>query len=337
MKGLVELMSKELRRAGITGVGSYAPDKVLTNRDLEEMVDTSDEWIKSRTGIQERRIAKEETTTSDLAYKAAEAALDDADLAPEELDLILVATVTPDMVFPATGCLLQDRLNATDAAAFDLEAGCSGFVYGISVATQFVRTGAYDNVLVIGAETLSKIINWEDRNTCVLFGDGAGAAVIQPVESRGILSTVLGSDGSGGDVLQIPAGGSKQPASLETVENNLHCIQMEGNAVFKFAVRAMGKGAVEALNEAGLEKEDVDFLIPHQANIRIIDGAAKRLNLSDDEVFVNLDKYGNTSAASIPIALDEAVEAGKIHSGDRVVIVGFGAGLTWAASVIEWS
>ncbi|MBM7623820.1 beta-ketoacyl-ACP synthase III [Sporohalobacter salinus] len=330
-------MDSELRKAGVTGVGSYVPEKVVTNYDLEDIVDTSDEWIRSRTGIEERRIAKEDATTSDLAYKAAESALNDADLSPEELDLILVATVTPDMMFPSTGCLLQDRLGATNAAAFDLEAGCSGFVYSISVATQFVRTGAYDNVLVIGAETLSKIINWEDRNTCVLFGDGAGAAVVQPVESGGVLSTVLGADGSGGELLKMPAGGSKRPASLETVKENLHYIHMEGNSVFKFAVRAMGKGAMKALEKADLEKKDVDFLIPHQANIRIIDGAAKRLNLDNDDVFVNLDKYGNTSAASIPIALAEAAEAGRINSGDNVVIVGFGAGLTWAASVIEWS
>lgn len=337
MKGLVRLMGKELRKAGITGVGSYVPEKVLTNQDLEEMVDTNDEWIRSRTGIEERRIAEDETTTSDLAYEAAIEALEEAGLEAKELDLILVATVTPDMPFPSTACLLQDRLDAKKAAAFDLEAGCSGFVYALSVATQFVQTGAYDNVLVIGAETLSKITNWEDRDTCVLFGDGAGATVVQPAESGGILSNVLGADGSGGDLLKVPAGGSKQPACANTLDKNLHSIQMEGNAVFKFAVRIMGKAALQALEEAGLKREDMDFFIPHQANTRIIDAAAKRLKLDDDDVFVNLHKYGNTSAASIPLALSEAIEAGEIKSGDTIVLVGFGAGLTWAASVIEWS
>jgi 3-oxoacyl-[acyl-carrier-protein] synthase-3 len=337
MKGMIESMGKELRRAGITGIGSYVPEKVLTNKDLEEMVDTNDEWIRSRTGIEERRIAADSTTTSDLAYEASLAALEDAGLEAEELDMILVATITPDMPFPATACLLQDRLDAGEVAAFDLEAGCSGFVYALSTATQFVQTGAYDNILVVGAETLSKILNWEDRNTCVLFGDGAGAAVVQPVETGGILSNVLGADGSGGELLKIPAGGSRQPACLETAENNLHYIEMEGNAVFKFAVRIMSKAALQALKEAGLDREDVDFFVPHQANTRIIDAATKRLKVDDDDVFVNLNKYGNTSAASIPLALDEAKEAGKIKKGDNIVLVGFGAGLTWAASVIEWS
>ncbi|KXS44701.1 MAG: 3-oxoacyl-[acyl-carrier-protein] synthase III [Candidatus Frackibacter sp. T328-2] len=334
---MIEQMGKELRNAGITGVGSYVPEKVLTNHDLEKIVDTSDEWIRSRTGIEERRVADDDTATSDLAYEAAKVALDDAGLDAEDLDLIIVATITPDMQFPATACLLQDKLNAEGAAAFDLGAGCSGFVYALSAATQFVETGAYDNVLIVGAETLSKIVNWEDRNTCVLFGDGAGAAVVQPVESGGVLSNVLGADGSGGELLQLPAGGSRQPTCLDTVENNLHYIEMEGNSVFKFAVRIMGKAALRALKEADLDREDVDFFIPHQANTRIIDAAAKRLKLDSDDVFVNLNKYGNTSAASIPIALAEAIEAGEINKGDNIVLVGFGAGLTWAASVIKWS
>ncbi|MCK8823953.1 beta-ketoacyl-ACP synthase III [Fuchsiella alkaliacetigena] len=329
-------MGNQLRRAGITGVASYVPEKILTNQDLEKMVDTDDEWIKSRTGIEERRIAAEDTATSDLAYRAAEAALEEADLAAEELDLIIVATVTPDMVFPATACLVQDRLGAEKAAAFDLQAGCSGFVYALATATQFVKAGAYDNVLVIGAETLSKITNWEDRNTCILFGDGAGAAVVQVVESGGILANVLGADGSGGELLKVPAGGSRQPTTIETVQNELHYMQMEGNQVFKFAVRIMGKSALKSIEKAGLQREDIDFFIPHQANTRIINAAAKRLKLSEEQVFVNLDKYGNTSAASIPIALAEAVEAGRINKGDNIVLVGFGAGLTWAASTIEW-
>lgn len=336
MKGLVVSMGNQLRRAGITGVASYVPEKILTNQDLEKMVDTDDEWIKSRTGIEERRIAAEDTATSDLAYRAAEAALEEADLAAEELDLIIVATVTPDMVFPATACLVQDRLGAEKAAAFDLQAGCSGFVYALATATQFVKAGAYDNVLVIGAETLSKITNWEDRNTCILFGDGAGAAVVQVVESGGILANVLGADGSGGELLKVPAGGSRQPTTIETVQNELHYMQMEGNQVFKFAVRIMGKSALKSIEKAGLQREDIDFFIPHQANTRIINAAAKRLKLSEEQVFVNLDKYGNTSAASIPIALAEAVEAGRINKGDNIVLVGFGAGLTWAASTIEW-
>ncbi|SJZ55048.1 beta-ketoacyl-ACP synthase III [Selenihalanaerobacter shriftii] len=330
-------MAKELRKAGITGVGSYAPDNIVTNHDLEDMVDTSDEWIQSRTGIKERRVADESTATSDIAYQAAKKALNDAGIDAEELDLILVATITPDMPFPSTACILQDKLGAEDAAAFDLGAGCSGFVYGLSVATQFVQADTYDNILVIGAETLSKILDWEDRDTCVLFGDGAGAAIVQPVETGGVLSNVLGADGSGGELLRLPAGGSRQPACLDTVENNLHYIEMSGNAVFKFAVRIMGKAALKALKKADLEREDVDFFVPHQANTRIISAAAKRLKLNDDQIIINLDKYGNTSAASIPIALAEAVEAGEINKGDNIVLVGFGAGLTWAASVIEWS
>ncbi|MBM7623249.1 beta-ketoacyl-ACP synthase III [Sporohalobacter salinus] len=330
-------MSKKVRKAGITGVGSYVPKNILTNHDLEEMVETSDEWIKSRTGIEERRIADDDETTSDLAYKAARKALSNAELAAEDLDLILVATMTPDMPFPATACLLQDRLAAKQAAAFDLQAACSGFAYGLSVASQFIASRAYNNVLVVGAETISKILNWEDRNTCILFGDGAGAAVVQSLDSGGILANVLGADGSDSEVLKMPAGGSQKPASLTTVENNLHYMEMDGNSVFKFAVRIVDKVALEVLKKADLTPEDVDFFIPHQANIRIIEAAVKRLNLNEEEVFINLDKYGNTSAASIPIALDEALQAGRISMGDKVLTVGFGAGLTWGANIIEWS
>ncbi|ADL12994.1 beta-ketoacyl-ACP synthase III [Acetohalobium arabaticum] len=330
-------MTKKVRKAGITGVGYYVPKNILTNYDLEEMLETSDKWIKSRTGIEERRIADDNEATSDLAFKAAKKALSDAELDAEDLDLILVATMTPDMLFPATACLLQDRLNATEAAAFDLEAACSGFAYGLSVASQFIASRAYDNILVIGAETISKILDWNNRNTCILFGDGAGAAVVQPVESGGILGSILGADGSDSDLLKMPAGGSKRPVSQKTIENDLHYLEMDGNAVFKFAVRIVAKAALQVLKELGLTAEDIDFFIPHQANIRIIDAAAKRLNLNEQEVFINLDKYGNTSAASIPIALAEAVQADKIDKGDKILFVGFGAGLTWGANVIEWS
>lgn len=331
------IMVRELRRAKIAGVGSFAPEKVLTNNELEEMVDTSDDWITTRTGIKERRIAEDDISTSDLAYEAAKNALADAGLEAEDLDLILVATATPDyLAFPSTACVLQDKLGIKGIPAFDLVAACSGFVYGISVATQYIETGAYDNVLVIGAETLSKIINWEDRGTCVLFGDGAGAAILTPTKSGGILSNVIGADGEQNEVLIVRGGGSKRPFSQQIIDEGLHYLEMEGNPVFKFAVRILGKAAIQALKKAGLTRDDIDFLIPHQANIRIIDAAAKRLKLDREQIYVNLDQYGNTSAASIPLALDAAVKEGKIKSGDIVVLVGFGAGLTWGATVIEW-
>jgi len=330
-------MIRELRRAKIAGVGSFAPDKVLTNNQLEEMVETSDDWITTRTGIKERRIAEDDISTSDLAYEAAKSALADAELEANDLDLILVATATPDyLAFPSTACVLQDKLGVKGIPAFDLVAACSGFVYGVSVATQYIETGAYDNVLVIGAETLSKIVNWEDRGTCVLFGDGAGAAVLTPTKSGGILSNVIGADGEQNEVLIVRGGGSKRPFSQQTIDEGLHYLEMEGNPVFKFAVRILGKAAIQALKKAGLTRDDIDFLIPHQANIRIIDAAAKRLKLDREQIYVNLDQYGNTSAASIPLALDAAVKEGKISSGDIVVLVGFGAGLTWGATVIEW-
>ena len=326
-----------MRKASITGWGKYLPDNILTNKDLEKKVDTSDEWIKSRTGIKQRYIADEDQSTSDLAYHAAQEALDKADLKAEELDMIIVATVTPDMAFPSTACILEDRLGAANAATLDIEAGCSGFVYGVSVANQFVATGMYDNILVIGAETLSKIMDWEDRNTCVLFGDGAGAAVIQPVANGGFHSFDLGSDGSGGKSLYMPGGGSLNPASKETVENRLHYIKMEGNQVFKFAVKRMGQASLDVIEKAGYTTEDVDLFIPHQANTRIISSAAKRLNLDDDEVYVNLPDYGNTSSASVPIAMTEARNNGLIKNGDKLVLVAFGAGLTWGSTFLEWN
>lgn len=322
---------------GITGTGSYLPQKELTNFDLEKMVDTTDEWIRTRTGICKRRIADDKTATSDLATEAAKEAIKDAGLSPEEIDLIIVATVTPDMGFPSTACIVQKNINAAKAVAFDIEAACSGFLYGISVGEQFIKTGIYKNVLVIGAETLSRIVNWKDRDTCVLFGDGAGAAVLQAVkEGYGILSNNLGSDGTKGDYLTQPAGGSRMPASEDTILDNLHYIHMDGREVFKFAVRIMEKSALEVIKGAGYGLEDIDYMVPHQANIRIIEAAAKRINLSMDKVYVNLNNYGNMSAASVPVALDEAAKKGKIKMGDTVILVAFGGGLTWASSIIKW-
>lgn len=323
---------------GILGSGSYLPEKVLTNADLEQMVDTNDEWIRTRTGIRERRIAADDMASSDLAYEAAIKALKQANITPEEIDLIIVATVTPDMMFPSTACLLQTRLGATKAAAFDLSAACSGFLYGVSTATQYIQGGMYKHALVIGVESLSKIVNWEDRNTCVLFGDGAGAVVMGPVEEGyGFLSFELGADGSGGDLLKLPGGGSRKPVTQETVLNQEHYIQMAGNEVFKFAVRVMEQTSEQVIEKAGLTKDDVQFLVPHQANLRIIDAARKRLKLPEDRVVVNLDRYGNMSSASIPVALDEAVQQNRIKKGDIVVMVGFGAGLTWGASAMRWN
>ncbi|QEK12019.1 ketoacyl-ACP synthase III [Crassaminicella thermophila] len=331
-------MHNKFRSVGILGTGSYLPEKVLTNHDLEKIVDTSDEWIVKRTGIKERRIADENTATSDLATKAALKALENAGVSAKEIDLIIVGTVTPDMVFPSTACIVQKNIGAEGAAAFDLEAGCSGFLYSLTVAQQFIATGMYEKVLVIGAETLSKIIDWTDRGTCILFGDGAGAVVLGPTEDgMGILSASMGADGEGGKFLKVPAGGSRMPASIKTVEERLHSIRMDGSEVFKFAVRAMNKASLGALELSGYGIEDIDYLVPHQANTRIINSAAKKLKLDNEKVHINLDKVGNMSAASIPVALDEAVRLGKIKKGDLVVMVGFGAGLTWGASVIKWN
>jgi len=324
-------------RAGILGLGSYVPEKVLTNKELEKMVDTQDEWIVSRSGIRERRIAAPEQATSDLALEAARNALNDAKLTPDEIDLIIVATNTPDSLLPATACIVQDRLGAYRAGAFDLLAGCTGFMYSLTVGAQFIVAGMYRHVMVIGAETLSRIIDWEDRNTCVLFGDGAGAAIIGRVpQGYGLLHNKLGSDGSGGQHLYVPAGGSRAPACGETVKDRLHFIRMNGREVFKFAVRACGDGSLEALNSAGLSLSDLNFLVPHQANIRIIEAAAKRLKLPMDKVIVNVDRFGNTSTASIPMALEEAVDLGRIKDGDNILMTGFGAGLTWAVTLMRW-
>lgn len=330
-------MHGELIKAGIAGIGVYVPEKVLTNAQLEKMVDTSDEWISTRSGIRERHITAPEQATSDLAVFAADRALADAGIPPEELDLIIVATNTPDMSFPSTACLVQERIGAKKAGAFDLAAGCAGFIYALSVASQFIAAGSCRQVLVIGAENLSKIVNWEDRNTCVLFGDAAGAVVMSPArKGSGFLNFKLGADGSGGPLLRLPAGGSRLPASRATVENKLHYLQMNGREVFKFAVRVMVEAAEEVLSAGGLCKNDLDFFIPHQANIRIIDAAAKRLKLPSEKILINVDRYGNTSTASIPLALEEALRDGRIKQGDHVVMAGFGAGLTWAATLLKW-
>jgi 3-oxoacyl-[acyl-carrier-protein] synthase-3 len=314
------------------------PERVLGNGDLAAIVDTSDEWIRQRTGIVERRIASDGETTFSLSLKAARAALEVADRDPAHLDLIVVATVTPDHAFPATACLLQDALGASNAAAFDLSAGCSGFVYGLALVADLLAVGTYNRALVIGAETLSRITDWTDRSTCVLFGDGAGAVLVEANGAQGgILSSVLGSDGSGGDLLLLPAGGSAQPASAETVSGGQHYLQMQGRQVFRFATRIMPEAVREVLERAGLEVEDVDLFLPHQANDRILQAAARGLGVPETRMFSNLARYGNTSSASIPIALCEALQKGLIRRDDVVVCVGFGAGLTWAATAIRWS
>lgn len=326
-----------LRPVGVIGTGKYVPEKILTNSDLEKMVDTNDEWIVSRTGIKERHIAAPDQATSDLAYEAAVKALESAGMTGSDLDLIIVATITPDSSFPSTACILQDKLGAKGAAAFDLSAACSGFVYGLATATSFIQSGMYNNALVIGADCLSRITDYTDRNTCVLFGDGAGAVIVGEVpEGRGFKSFDLGAEGAGGSLLQMEGGGSRLPASVETVENKKHYIYMNGREVFKFAVRVMGTATVEVLRKAGLERTDVDLFVPHQANIRIIQSAMQRLELPEEKVVVNVDKYANTSAASIPLALVEAAEEGRMKAGDTVLMVGFGGGLTWGASVLVW-
>lgn len=325
-------------RAHIVGWGKYVPQRVLTNDDLSRMVDTSDEWIVTRTGIRERRIAAETETTATMAVQAARQALEVAGIGPEKVDLIVVATATPDYLFPSTACLVQDALGASRAAAFDLAAGCTGFVYALGVAAAMVESGAVRTALVIGAETLSRITDWTDRNTCVLFGDGAGAVVLQAgPEEGGILATVLGADGSGKDLLMLPAGGSRNPASHQTVGERMHFIKMQGRDVFRFAVRVIPTATRQALEKAGLSLEDVALFIPHQANGRIIESALRDLKLPPEKAYSNLERYGNTSAASIPIALCEAVEEGRLRPGDVVVCVGFGAGLTWGATVLRWT
>lgn len=323
---------------GITGVGKYLPEDTLTNHDLSKIVDTSHEWIVERTGIHERRIAKENIAASDLGTEAARAALEDAKVRPEDIDLIIVATTTADHAFPSTACIIQKNLGLTNAAAFDLSAACSGFVYGLATGSSFISSGAYEKVLVIGSEVFSKIVDWKDRNTCILFGDGAGACILERCEDGyGILSFDLGADGTGGDYLVVPAGGSRMPASHETIEDKLHSVQMDGKEVFKFGARIMEKATRNALEKANLTTDDLDFLVPHQANIRIIDSAAKKLKIDKNKLCINLEKYGNMSSASIPVSLEEVVKSNRIKKGDIVVLVGFGAGLTWGSMAIKWN
>lgn len=326
-----------IKRSEIVGTGSAVPERILTNRDLEKMVETSDEWIVSRSGIHERHVTDDQTATSDLASLAARRALEEAKISPEELDLIMVATATPDMVFPSTACLLQDILGAKNAAHMDLVAACSGFVYGLSIGDAIISSGRYRTILVIGAETLTKITDYQDRSTCVLFGDAAGAVILRPTqEDRGVLETYLGGNGSLWRLLYMPAGGSRMPASHETVDKRLHTIKMSGNEVFKAAVKAMGDAALKVLQQAGLTSQDVDLMIPHQANIRIIRATAKRIHLPIERVYINIDRYGNTSAASIPLALDEARRKGLGKKGDIWLLVAFGGGFTWGSVLIRW-
>ena len=327
----------ESKKTGIIGLGMYLPDNVLTNAELEKMVDTTDEWIVTRTGIKERRIASSDEATSDMAVNAAKAALKDANLKPEDIDLIIVATITPDMFFPATACLVQAKLGARTVPAFDISVACSGFIYGLAIASQFIALGTYKHALVIAAEKLSSITDWNDRATCVLFGDGAGAAVLGPVEEGGILSISLGADGNKGDLIMLPAGGSRIPATKESVDARLHFIKMNGTELFKHAVKIMADAALGATNPLGLKAQDIKLVIPHQANIRILNAAAKRMGLRPDQIYLNIEKYGNMSAASSAVALVEAVKKGLIKKGDKIVLDAFGGGLTWGAMVIEWS
>lgn len=322
---------------GILGIGAYVPEGELTNTDLERIVDTSDEWIRERTGIFKRHKADSKTATSDLAAGAAHRAIENAGIAPADIGLIIVGTATPDMFFPSTACLVQKELGAAQAAAFDVSAACSGFLYGLSIAEDFVNSGKYEHVLVVGAETLTKIIDWTDRTTCVLFGDGAGAAVVGRVgEGRGIVSSLMASDGCMGDLLKLPAGGSRMPASEETIRDRMHYVKMQGNKLFKAAVKAMASAAMGTLESAGYTSEDLDLLVPHQANQRIIDATARRIGVPEEKVYSNVEFYGNTSAASIPLALAEAEEKGILKEGMLVELVSFGGGLTWASVLLKW-
>jgi len=325
------------RPVHIVGTGSYVPERVLTNADLEKMVDTNDEWITTRTGIKERRIAAPEQCTSDMAAEAARRAMEQAGVSGKNIDLIICATVTPDMIFPSTACLVQQKIGAKGAAAFDMEAACSGFLYALEIAQQFITSGTYDTALVIGAEKLSTIVDREDRNTCVLFGDGAGAAVLQSRgEEHGILTTCMGADGSLAHLLQVPGGGARHPASKKSVSDKMHYIKMAGREVYKSAVVAMQTAAEEALRRCNLTVADIRCIIPHQANLRIIEALADRLGAPMDKVYVNLNRYGNVSAASVAIALDEAAREGRFQRGDLILLVVFGGGLTWASCVIQW-
>lgn len=325
-----------MKRVGIIGVGEYLPKKILTNADLAKMVDTSDDWITTRTGIKQRRLARKDEAASDLAVRAAKQALKDAKIKPQDLGVIIVATITPDMHFPSTASFLQAKLGARNAFCFDVSAACAGFIYGLVVAQQFIAGGSVRYAMVIGSEVLSSITDWQDRNTCVLFGDGAGAAILSEVRSGGILSTYLGTDGTKADLLKIPGGGSRNPASRLTLNRKLHYIKMQGNELFKSAVKIMLESAQIVIKRAGLEPEDIDLIIPHQANVRIIMAMAKRLSLPIERIYLNIHKYGNMSSASLATALCEAVKEGRIKRGDNILLDGFGAGLVWGACVIRW-
>ncbi len=323
--------------AAVLGVGRYLPPRVVSNKDLEVRLDTSDEWIRTRTGIRERRVADPDQATSDLALPAARQALERAGKTGADLDLIIVATVTPDHAFPSTACVLQHELGANGSAALDVSAACTGFLYGLATAEAMIRAGTVRYALVVGAEVLSKIVNWQDRTTAVLLGDGAGAVVLGPAEDgRGILSTYLGADGAGGPLVRMPAGGSRMPTTPETLAQGLNAFHQNGREVYRFAIQIMGDAAEEALRRAGLGPEDVDLLVPHQANLRIIESAARRFGFPMERVEVNIDRYGNTSSASIPIALSEAVEGGRLVPGSVALAVAFGGGLTWGAVVLRW-
>jgi len=328
----------ELRKVAVVGTGSYVPEHVLTNSDLEKMVDTSDEWITTRTGIKERRIAAEDQACSDLALEAVTRALEDAKMTPEELDLIIVGTITADKLLPSAACYLQEKIGAKNAACFDLGAACSGFIYGMATGWQFVAGGMMDKVAVVGSEVLSRITNYEDRTSCILFGDGAGAAILAPMREGGgeILYSHLAADGSGADLMQTPAGGSLKPASHKTVEAREHFMRIQGREVFKFAVETMRWLVADAMEHCNLKAADVKLVVPHQVNFRIIESAVKKLDIPLERVYINIDRYGNTSAASIPIALDEARKEGLVGPGDHVILVAFGGGLTWASMVIRW-
>jgi len=321
----------------VAGTGSYLPERVLTNDDLAKMVDTSDEWIRSRTGMRERHIAREDETTSGMAAIASRRALEDAGIAASDIGLIVVGTVTPDMVFPSTACFVQHQVGARDAFCFDLEAACSGFLYSLETARRYVETGAVNTALVIGAEKLSTVTDWEDRGTCVLFGDGAGAVVVKATQAgRGIISSVMGSDGSLTELLNIPGGGSLHPVSRTTLEQRMHYIKMNGKEVFKHAVRCMCDAAQQVLDKCGCTVEDVKCIVPHQANMRIIQAIADRLGTTLDKFYLNIERVGNMSSASVPVALDEAARGGRIHAGDLVLFVTFGGGFTWGATLLEW-
>ena len=326
-----------LLRSRIISTGSYLPEKVLSNSEMEKMVDTSDEWITERTGIKERRIADRTQAASDLAYEASRIALERAGLGPEDIDLIIVATITGDMPFPSTACFLQDKLGATNAAGFDINAACSGFLYSLYIADSFIKSGKHRRILVAGTEVLSKITDWDDRTTCVIFGDGAGAVIVEPSDDdSGLLSININSDGKMWDLIHVPGGGSRNPVSQSSIEQRMHYIKMKGNETFKVAVRTLEDIALKTLEENNIDPSSLSLLIPHQANLRIIQATAERLKVPMDKVIINLDKYGNTSAASIPIALDEALQSGRIKEGDYILLEAFGGGLTWASALIKW-